>query len=215
MILHSYFRSSTSYRARIALNLKGVAYTQSPVNLKTGEQAGDPYRAVNPYGTVPALESESGILYQSLAIIDWLEQSYPNPSFLPADKHAAQICRELYYAVATEIHAVNNLPVLKELRSVYSADQSDLEAWYAKWIHRTFEPVEKRLKDFEWLSDGFPFGAPGLFEIVLIPQIYNANRWKTDLSEFPLLRSIDTACADIDSFQNAHPNKQPDATEDA
>ena len=213
MKLHEYYRSSTSYRARIALNLKGLAYVQIPVDLKSGLQRADAYKALNPHQTVPALEIEDGVLVQSLAILDWLESKYPSPSFLPQTEVEAQICRELYYAIATEIHAPNNLPVLQYLKSEFGADQSAIEDWYAHWIHRTFEPIEHRLNGMDWSSEDLPFGEPSLFEIVLVPQIYNARRWNTDLSAFPLLRKIDAACNALSAFATAHPDTQPDNPE--
>ena len=214
MILHGYYRSSTSYRLRIALNLKGIDYSRSPVNLRTGEQIEDAYLALNQFGTVPALETKEGVRVQSLALLDWLEENHPQPSFLPAETEDRHICRELYYAVATEIHAVNNLPILKYLRNEFGADTPVLEAWYETWIHRTFAPVENRLSSMDWASEDLPFGAPTLFEIVLIPQIYNARRWNTDLSGFPLLTKIDAFCQNIDAFKQAHPDIQSDAPGD-
>jgi len=211
MILRGYFRSSTSYRLRIALNLKGLDYQRSPVNLLTGENKEDEFKRLNPFGTVPALINGDDVLVQSLAILEWLENTYTNPSFLPTNLKAAQICRELYFAVASDIHAINNLPALKYLKSEFNADQAALEKWNATWIHRTFEPIEARLRDFDWLSPDLPFGYPTLFEIVLIPQVYNARRWNTDLSNYPLLTKIDAICGDMDAFKNAHPSQQSDA----
>jgi len=213
MNLHGYYRSSTSYRCRIALNLKQIRYTQTPVDLKTGEHKNDDYLQLNPYGTVPALQTGSTTLYQSLAIIDWLEENHPKPSLLPAEAELRQICSELYYAIATEIHAVNNPPILKYLKQEFEANTEDIEAWYAAWIHRTFAPVEERLGAFSWLSPELPFGDPGLLEIVLIPQIYNARRWSTDLSAFPNLCKIDEACSKLNAFQTAHPRNQIDTPE--
>ena len=199
---------------RIALNLKGLDYQRSPVNLLTGEHKDDEFKTLNKFGTVPALKDGDDILVQSLAMLDWLENTHPNPSFLPTGPKAAQICRELYFAVASEIHAVNNLPILNYLKSEFGADRSALEKWYSTWVLRTFEPVEARLRDFDWLSSDLPFGQPTLFEIVLIPQIYNARRWNTDLSNCPLLTKIDATCCDLDAFKKAHPSQQSDAPGD-
>lgn len=210
MKLYGYWRSSTSYRIRIALNLKGLTYDYVPVNLKAGEQMGEAYRVINPHGTVPLLDTEEGQLTQSLAILDWLEAHYPTPSFLPETN--AALCRDLYYAVATEIHAPNNLPILKYLKSEFGADQAALEAWYATWIHKTFAPVEARLAAHDWATENLPFGQPTLFEIVLIPQVYNARRWNTDLSMFPHIEKIDAACTDLDAFDKARPENQIDAS---
>lgn len=209
--LYGYFRSSTSYRIRIALNLKGLVYTQISVNLKTLDQRKNAFGQISPYKTVPALKTEGGTLYQSLAILDWLEAYHPQPSFLPDDSDALLQCKELYYAVATEIHAVNNQPVLLHLKEKYGASQDALEAWNSKWIEKTFAPVEERLTSFAWQSRELPFGKPTLFEIVLVPQIYNAHRWKVDLSRFPKICAIDEACGEQQAFVDAHPNNQPDA----
>ncbi|MEM1036785.1 MAG: maleylacetoacetate isomerase [Pseudomonadota bacterium] len=214
MKLYSYYRSSTSYRVRIALNLKRLDYEIQPINLKTGEQREADFAALNAYQTLPVLMTGGQQLAQSLAILDWLEQTYPSPSFLPGDAGSAQLCRELYYAIATEIHAPNNLPILKYLRSEFEADQEALEKWNARWIHRTFEPVERRLETHSWAKDDLLFGKPGLLEIVLIPQIYNARRWNVDLSTFPNLLKIDAHCAALEAFKAAHPDAQPDAPKD-
>lgn len=209
MKFYGYYRSSTSYRIRIALALKGVAYDYVPVNLKDGEHKGDAYLAVNPHGTVPVLDMDGVQMTQSLAILDALDARYPTPSFVP--ETGAALCRDLYYAVATEIHAPNNLAVLKYLRSEFDADPAAIEAWYATWIQKTFAPVEARLAAHDWASDDLPFGQPTLLEIVLIPQVYNARRWNTDLSAFPLIEKIDAHCATLEAFDRARPENQIDA----
>lgn len=210
MTLWGYWRSSTSYRARIALNLKGLRYDYRPINLKLGEQKGEDYLAVNPHGTVPMLQADGVQMTQSLAILDWLDATYPDPAFVPAQ--GARLCRELYYAVATEIHARNNLGILKYLGREFGADQTAIEAWYTTWIETTFAPVEARLAAHDWASDDLPFGQPTLFEIVLIPQIYNARRWNTNLLAYPLLAKIDAHCATLEAFDKARPENQIDAT---
>lgn len=208
--LYGYWRSSTSYRARIALNLKGVNFDYVPVNLKEGEQKGEAYRAINPHQTVPLFRAGGAALMQSLSIIDWLEAQFPAPSFWP--DHGETLCRDLYYAVATEVHARNNLGLLKYLRAEYGVDQAAVEKWYAAWVHQTFAPVEARLAAHDWASDDLPFGQITPFEIVLIPQIYNARRWNTDMSTFPQLNKIDAHCASLAAFKDALPENQIDAT---
>lgn len=208
--LWGYWRSSTTYRIRLALHLKGLAFVYTPVNLKTGEHRGDFYRAINPHGTVPLFRAGKTELMQSLSILDWLEAHYPTPSFIP--EHGADLCRDLYFAVASEIHAPNNLSVLKYLKSEFGADQAAIEKWYQTWIHKSFAPVEARLAGHEWISDTLPFGQPSLFEIVLIPQIYNARRWNTDMSPFPRLEKIEAHCATLEAFEKARPENQIDAT---
>lgn len=230
LTLFGYYRSSTSYRVRIGLNLKQLDYTQVSVNLREGEHRAPAFAAINPHQSVPMLEvdsvevgsgfgSGSGSgpkpgpirLSQSLAILDWLEAHHPAPSFWPEDPAAAQLCRELYYAIATEVHAPNNQPVLNYLRDVFGADDAGVERWIQTWVHRTFAPVEARLTAWDWLSGDLPFGAPGLFEIVLVPQLYNARRFNVNLADFPRLTAIDAHCASLDPFARAHPDTQPDA----
>ncbi|MGB2220142.1 MAG: maleylacetoacetate isomerase [Henriciella sp.] len=217
MKLYSYYRSSTSYRVRIALNIKQLAYNIVPVNLKTGEQHQPPLTDLNPHGTLPVLLTGTTPLVQSLAIIDWIEERYPEPPLIPErDKGASdvrQLCLELYYAIATEIHAPNNLPVLNYLRNELDADDTKIAAWYAKWIGKTFAPIEQKLQSFSWRSPDLPFGQPSLFEIALIPQIYNAQRWQTDLSNYPLLTAIHAYATRLPAFIAAHPDNQPDAPE--
>lgn len=211
MKLYGYWRSSTSYRLRIALNLKGVAYDYVPVNLLEREHQGDAYRRINPHGTVPLLDTGDVQITQSLTAIDWLDRTHPEPVFAPEDPALAAMCRDLYHAIATELHAPNNMPVLNYLRSEFGADDAAVTQWQERWTHKTFIPIEQRLAALEWNGD-LPFGGPSLFEIVLMPRLYNARRWKTDLEPFPLIRRIEKSCATLDAFQRAHPDSQPDAT---
>ncbi|MEL6687520.1 MAG: maleylacetoacetate isomerase [Pseudomonadota bacterium] len=209
--LHGYWRSSTSYRLRIALNLKGADYNYVPVNLLEREHQGDAYRAINPHGTVPLLDTGTMKIAQSLTAIDWLDRTYSNAPFVPEDEADAALCRDLYFAIASELHAPNNMPVLNYLKSEFGADQAAIEAWQQRWIHKTFTPIEARLADHDWASE-LPFGVPSLFEIVLMPRIYNARRWNTDLEPFPLILRIEDHCRTLDAFQRAYPDNQTDAT---
>ena len=204
MKLHGYWRSSTSYRVRIALNLKGLAYEVVPVNLLERAHKADAFVARNPHGSVPMLEADGHTLVQSLAIIDWLEAHYPTPTFWPAEHH--QLCRELYYAVATELHAPLNPPLLK----MAFGDDADAKAeYYARVIDRTFAPVEQRLAGHG--GDGLPFHMPTAFEIVLIPQLYNARRFDVSLDGYPHILRTERAALALDAFKAAHPSKQKDA----
>lgn len=212
MKLHGYYRSSTTYRVRIALNLKGLDYEVSPVNLLKGEQKGDPYRALNAFGSVPALELDGRIYVQSMAILAMLDELYPQRPLLPSDSEDRQVCRELAYAIATEIHAPNNLSVLKYLKTEFEAGPVEINTWYATWIHRTFSPVEQRLASLG-RHDTVPFGEPGLFESVLIPQMYNARRFDVDMSLYPNLTLIEKTCLSMNAFKMAHPDNQPDTPE--
>ena len=211
MKLYGYWRSSTSYRLRIALNIKGVAYEYVPVNLLEREHQGEAYRSINPHGTVPLLDTGALKISQSLTAIDWLDRTCPEPAFVPEGEKAAALCRDLYFAIATELHAPNNMPVLNYLRSEFGADQKAVEAWQERWIHKTFTPIEARLAAHDWAGD-LPFGTPSLFEIVLMPRLYNARRWNTNLEPFPLIRRIETTCNALEPFQRAHPDTQIDAT---
>lgn len=209
MRLYAYYRSSTSYRARIALNLKGLDYEIVPVNLLASEQRGEAYRGVNPFGGVPALEVGGRIHAQSMAILEWLEEAYPAPPLLPADIDQRAVTRELAYAIATELHAPLNLPVLQYLKRAFGLDQPAIDTWYRHWLERTLTPIEQRLGQVG--SGDALFEAPGLFEAVLIPQLYNARRFEFDLGPYPRMARIEAACLTLPAFIKAHPDNQPDA----
>ena len=206
MKLHGYWRSSTSYRVRIALNLKGLAYETVPVNLLERAHKSADYLARNPHGSVPMLEADGERRVQSLAILDWLEDRHPEPSLWPAQD--LQLCRELYYAVATELHAPLNPPLLA---MAFGDDAHAKAAYYARVIDRTFAPVEQRLAGHEWAGD-LPFGRPTAFEIVLIPQLYNARRFGVPLDGYPHILRTEAAALALDAFKAAHPSNQKDAT---
>jgi maleylacetoacetate isomerase len=208
MKLHAYFRSSTSYRLRIALNLKGLDYDIVPVNLLKSEQQSDEYRSRNPFAGVPLLKADGRDRAQSMAIIEWLDEAYSDRPLLPRDTEDRFTARELAYAIATEMHAVNNLPVLKYLKNELGHSQDEIDTWYRHWLAKTFVPVEARL---EQLGAGdFLFDAPGIFEAVLIPQMYNARRFEFDFSASPRMERIEAACLALPAFERAHPDNQPD-----
>ena len=211
MKLFGYFRSSTTYRLRIALGLKGLAYDYVPVNLVAGEQKAADYVARDPFGSVPLLEAEGRDRAQSMAQLEWLDEAYPEPPLLPSAIEDRFTVRELAYAIATETHAPNNLQVLNYLKSEFAASQEQVEAWYRHWLARTFEPVEARLAQHD--AGDFLFAAPGLFEVVLLPQLYNARRFSLDLAPYPHIARIEEACLKLDAFQRAHPDNQPDNPE--
>ncbi len=211
MRLFAYFRSSTSYRVRIALALKGLDYELVPVNLRSSEQKGAEFVARNPFGGVPVLEAAGRERAQSLAIIDWLDEAYPEPPLLPAALEDRYTVRELAYAIATEIHALNNLQVLKYLREDMGHTEAETDDWYRHWLARTLDPVEARLAGIG--SGDFLMDVPGLFEIVLIPQLYNARKLSFDLSRHPHLTRIEAACLALPAFRQAHPDNQPDSPE--
>lgn len=209
MKLYGYYRSSTSYRLRIALELKGLAYENVPVNLLTAEQRGNAYTSRNPFGSVPMLEADGRDRAQSMALLEWLEEAYPDPSLLPADLEERYTVRELTYAIATEIHAVNNLPVLKYLKNEVGLTEAEIVKWYRHWLKRTLDPVEARLAQLD--TGNFLLDAPGLFEVVLLPQIYNARRFDYDFSTSPHMTRIEAACLALPAFQRAYPENQTDA----
>jgi maleylacetoacetate isomerase len=210
--LHAYYRSSTSYRVRIGLNVKGLDYETVPVDLRVGEQRGEVYRGKNPFAGVPCLEADERFYAQSMPILEWLEERFPEPPLLPADPNARFTVRELAYAIATELHAPLNLPVLQYLKREFGQDQAAIDRWYHHWLGRTLGGVEQRLAD---LGVGDFLGeAPGLFECVLIPQLYNARRFDFDLSGMPWMRRIEGACLELPAFVRAHPDNQPDSAKD-
>ncbi len=209
MKLYGYWRSSTSYRLRCALELKGLAYEQDPVNLLEGAQKSAAFASRNPFATVPMLEADGRDRAQSMAIIEWLDERYPDMPLLPADIEQRYTARELTYAIATELHAPLNLPVLKYLKNELGHDQQAVDIWYRHWLAKTLHPVEKRLAQLG--TRDFLFDAPGLFETVLIPQLYNARRFNFDLSECPHIIRIESACNALPAFHRAHPDQQADA----
>lgn len=211
MKLHGYFRSSTSYRLRIALELKGLAYENIGVNLLNSEQKDEAFTSRNPFGSVPLLEADGRDRAQSMAMIEWLDEAYPQRPLLPTDIEDRYTARELTYAIATELHAPLNLPVLKFLKSEYGKSQEEIEEWYRHWLARTLEPVEQRLSQLA--TGDFLFDRPGIFEVVLLPQIYNARRFKYDFSDAPHMMRIEAACLALPEFQRAHPDNQNDNPE--
>lgn len=209
MRLFAYFRSSTSYRLRIALNLKGLDYEVVPVNLRTGEHREPAFIARNPFGGLPVLEADGRDRAQSMALLAWLDEAYPDPSLLPSGIEDRYTVRELAYAIATEIHALNNLQVLKYLREQLGHSEVETDEWYRHWLGRTLDPVEAKLAALE-SGDFLMDGRPGLFEVVLLPQLYNARKLAFDLTAHPHLIRIEAACLALPAFQRAHPDNQPD-----
>lgn len=211
MRLYAYYRSSTSYRVRIALNLKGLDYEIVPVDLRVHAQRADDYRARNPFAGVPTLEVDGRYYAQSMAIIEWLEERYPDPPLLPKDSEQRFVARELGYAIATELHAPLNLPVLQYLKRELGHDQPTIHTWYRHWLRKTLIPLDERLAQLG--SGDFLGDAPGLFEAVLVPQLYNARRFDFDMSSLPWMRRIEAACLAHPAFIAAHPDNQPDNPE--
>lgn len=214
MKLYDYWRSSAAYRVRIALNLKGLSYEHVSVSLVAdgGENLKPAYRALNPQGKVPSLQLDDGtVLGQSMAIIEYLDETHPSPALLPRDAIARAKARAFALTVACEIHPLNNLAVLKHLEATFGTDGKGKVAWMGHWMVEGFAALEEGLKRRDWQGP-FLFGdAPGIAEIFLVPQFYNARRWGIDLSPFPLLVKADDAARGVKAFQDAEPDAQPDA----
>ncbi|MDJ0920804.1 MAG: maleylacetoacetate isomerase [Henriciella sp.] len=205
--LYDYWRSSASYRLRIAFNLKGVAYQSIPINLHPDqqEQSTEAYRKVNPQMRVPAIELNDEVHGQSMAILEWLEETHPEPALLPVDPVLRLQARAFADTIACDIHPLNNISVLQTLRTDFQADRAAISNWYSDWILRGFAALEAGAKDLP-SRQGLLFGdQPTLAEVCLIPQMYNAKRFKVDLSAFPRLVEIDAVCADIQAFKDAVP----------
>lgn len=208
LLLHGYWRSGTSYRTRIALNLKGLAYEQAPVDLRAGDQGSAAYRALNPQGLVPAVEFEGRVLTQSPAILEWLEERWPEPPLLPADPADRAQVRAMAAIIGCDIHPLNNLRVLKAIKRL-GADEAATNAWAGGWISAGFDALEAAVARH---GDGWSFGAaPTLVDCYLIPQIYSARRFAVDLDRWPRLSAIAARAADDPAFAAAHPDRQPDA----
>ena len=212
MKLYTFFRSGTSHRLRIALNLKGLAYEQVAVDLRKEEHLRDAYRAINPQQLVPALEVDGVTMTQTPAIIEWLEERYPQAPLLPSDPLARAHVRALAAIIGCDVHPINNRRILEALRHRFGADQAAVDDWCGTWISSGFSAFEALLASRE-ADSGFCFGdAPTLADAYLIPQIESARRFKVDLAQWPRLLAIDAACGALDAFQRAAPAAQPDAS---
>ena len=209
LTLHGYWRSTTAYRVRIALALKGIAYEQVAHDLRTGAQRKAEYRTLNPQGLVPALETDDVVLTQSPAILEWIDEVYPDPPLLPAGANGRAIVRAMAATVACDIHPVNNLRILNALRTEFGADEAAVNRWIARWIGDGFAALETLIARY---GDGFAFGAtPTIADCHLVPQVYSAERFGVDLSPYPKLKAAaENACA-LPAFAAAHPDLQPDA----
>lgn len=213
-VLYGYWRSSAAYRVRIALALKGLGYTHAPVHLVRdgGEQHKDAYRALNPQGLVPCLVDGAAVLTQSLAIIEYLEETYPaTPPLLPADAAGRARVRAIAQAIACDIHPLGNLRVLKALESRFGADETQRGEWVRHWIATGFAALEAMLAGSAATGRHCHGDMPTLADVCLVPQVYNARRWQLDLAPYPTLERIDAVCRALPAFQAAAPEAQPDA----
>lgn len=211
MKLYNFFRSGTSHRLRIALNLKGLQTTYVPVDLRTEQHLQDEFKAINPQGLVPALEVDGQVLIQSPAIIEWLEETHPTPALLPAGAAERARVRALAAIVGCDIHPINNRRILEYLRKELGANDDAVNAWCGTWITAGFDAYEALLAADTQRGE-FSFGhTPTLADVYLIPQVESARRFKVDLSRWPLISAVDAACAKLDAFRLAAPGLQPDA----
>ena len=212
MKLYDYFRSSAAYRVRIALNLKGLAPERAFVHLRRGAQRADDYLAVNPLGLVPSLVTDGGeVLTQSLAIIEWLDETHPQPPLLPPDAAGRARVRALALEIACDIHPINNLRVLNYLTGTLGATEAQKNGWYRYWCDVGFEALETQLAREKATGAFCHGGSPTIADICLVPQLANARRVELDLALYPTLLRIEAACNALPAFAAAAPAKQPDA----
>lgn len=211
MQIYNFFRSGTSHRLRIALNLKGRHYDYVAVDLRSEDHLGSAFKALNPQGLVPALVDGDLVLTQSPAIIEWLEERYPQPPLLPAAPDDRARVRALAAIIGCDIHPINNRRILEYLRKSLGCDQAAVSLWCATWIEAGFAALESLLAADAGRGE-FCFGdAPTLADVYLVPQVESARRFKVDLSPYPQIVAVDRACSALDAFRRAAPSEQPDA----
>ena len=211
MKLYNFFRSGTSHRLRIALNLKGLPVDYVAVDLRSEQHLAPEFKALNPQGLVPALVDGERVMIQSPAIIEWLEERHPSPALLPTDPEQRAHVRALAAIVGCDIHPLNNRRVLEHLRHQLKADEATINAWCATWIAAGFDALEALLAA-DSARGSFCFGGqPGLADVYLVPQVESARRFKVDMARWPLIAAVDAACMQLPAFQQAAPMQQPDA----
>jgi maleylpyruvate isomerase len=210
MKFYGYFRSSAAYRCRIAFNLKGVQPEHHYIHLRKGEQRAEEFLKLNPHGLVPALVVDGETLTQSLAIMEWLEETYPAPAFLPKSGLDRAFVRSIALSIAADIHPLQNLRVLNHVRDSYGQDQPGMFAWARHFIGNGLRDLESQLK-IAGKSGKFCFGdQPTLADICLIPQMFSAKRFGVDTTDLTFLKRIHENCEKLEAFAAAHPEKQPD-----
>ena len=211
MELYNYFRSSASYRVRIALALKGLAYDYKPVHLSKNEQFAESYAAVSAARLVPLLKDGDAVLTQSLAIIEYLDETHPAPPLLPADALGRARVRALAYDIACEIHPLDNLRVLRYLVRDLKVSEDDKNRWYRHWVETGLETVERQLADHPATGRYCHGETPTLADITLVPQIHNAQRFDCRLDHVPTVMRVFEACMQHEAFDATQPSKCPDA----
>ncbi len=214
MKLYGYYRSSASYRLRIILGLKNIEWQNYPVHLAKGEQLAHAFRAINPLGLVPVLDTGESVLSQSAAIAEYLEEKYPQPQLLPAAAVDRAKVREMLGTIGCDIHPLQNLRVLKYLRAEYGQDDEGVAAWCRQWIGDGFAAFDKMA--LERSANGQYSFAENLTlaDVWLVPQVYNARRFGLDLDPYPTIVSVDRHCQSLTAFAAAHPDRQPDAAQE-
>ena len=213
MKIHGYFRSSAAYRVRIALNLKSLECETALVNLQAGDQSSSAYRAINPQGRVPALEVDDQVLVQSLAILEYLDETFPAQPLLPTEPLAKARVRGLANIIACDIHPLNNLAVLNYLKDDLSVDEESRTLWYQHWVRQGFEGMEPLLAQSSETGKFCHGDTPGLADVCLVPQVFNAQRFNCDLSPYPTIGRIYEACTALEAFDKAQPSNQPEAAQ--
>ena len=209
--LYNFFRSGTSHRLRIALGIKGIATDYVAVDLRTEEHLQSAFKAINPQGFVPVLDTGEQILTQSPAIIEWLEEKYPTPALLPVDINDRAKVRAMAAIIGCDVHPINNRRILEYLRHQLKASDEVVNAWCSTWITEGFNAYEALLAA-DKNRGAYSFGnSPTLADVYLIPQIESARRFKVDLSQWPLIGKVEAACMQLDAYKNASPMLQPDA----
>ena len=212
LVLYTYWRSSAAYRVRIALNLKGLPYEARPIHLVKdgGEHLKPAYREISPQAQLPTLLDGDRTIRQSMAILEYLDETRPEVPLMPADAEGRARVRELMQAVGTDIHPLGNLRVLRAIEAEFGADQPVKEAWSRRWITLGFDGIEALLA--RGPQGRFSFGdTPTLADCCLVPQFYNAVRWGVDLAPYPTIRRVVEACQGLEAFRKAAPEAQPDA----
>ncbi len=212
MKLYNFFRSGTSHRLRIALNLKGIKTDYIPIDLRRSEHLQQAYKAINPQCLLPALVTEEDVLIQSPAIIEWLEEKYPTPALLPKDTNGRSHVRALAAIMGCDTHPLCNRRVLEYLRHQFNADENAIEAWCAQWMHDSFKAYESILSQRK-IKTPYSLGTtPSLADVYLIPQVESAHRFKVDLTAYPLVKTVNQNCLELEAFKLAAPSLQTDAS---